>query len=236
MKTTSARDAELLPNLRARLERHFVTCGAALGAAAALMPAQDATADIVFYDIPDTQIPLNNTTGIYFNLETGAFSSDANAVPGWDINIYNPNRYYLLTYAPDSTGIVGFTNAPYRYADRLMSGDTIGNAASLLFGGITTMSYSGVGGYPPTGQWLGNVSGFLGIKFRLADASDVFGWMAVDVQDSVNARVTSFAYENSGGEITAGAIPEPSTTALSLLAAGAAGVACWRRRKAAQAA
>ena len=49
---------------------------------------------------------------------------------------------------------------------------------------------------------------------------------------TISATVKDWAYEDSGGPIHAGAIPEPGT--LGMLALGAAGLAVWRRRRASQ--
>lgn len=225
--TTSATapSSEILTYLQSRLERHFLTCTAAVGAAVVLAPAQQANAEIVHYPV-DVQIPQSNLAGIYFNLETGAFGSSAGAVSGWDLNLFNPDAAYLYTYAPATTGLVGYTYGSYRYTDRLGAGTTIGNGSSFLFGGVTTMSANGI-----YGPWAGTTSGFIGLQFQGSNGTSLFGWMRVEVIDSVSARVTGFAYETSGGSIQAGAIPEPSTLALSFLAFGAAGVGYLRRRR-----
>ena len=223
---------ELLSYLQHRLERHFLTCTAAVGAVAAVAAPQEADATIVFFNPADIQVPLDNLAGIYINMETGAFGTSAAAVPGWDVNIFNPNSYYLQTYTEGSgAGILGYTSGAYDYANRLAAGANIGPGGNFIFGGITTMSYAGTGG-----QWIGNASGFLGVSFTLAGGQTMFGWIGINVTNSVEATITSWAFENNGGAIAAGAVPEPSTVALSLLAAGAAGLGYWRRRKKSQAA
>ena len=69
---------------------------------------------------------------------------------------------------------------------------------------------------------------FLGVKFDLSGAS-FFGWVGLEVeQHRLTARVTAWAYEDTGAPIRAGEIPEPSP--LALLAMGAAGIAALRRR------
>ncbi len=58
-----------------------------------------------------------------------------------------------------------------------------------------------------------------------------FDWDYVWDSDwsEIRGAVTGYAYEDSGGSIRAGEIPEPSP--LALLAMGATGVAAMRRRK-----
>lgn len=227
--TTTKNDSERHARLHRKLERHFLTASAALGTAAALAPS-DANATIQYFDPADIQITLSSTAGIYFNLQTGATGSSAAAVPGWDFNIFNPSAGTLLTYtvgAPGS-GLVGYTSGGYQYSSRLSNGASIGPASTFVgIGGITTMSYGNT-----YGQWTGNTTGFLGVTFTLADSSVVFGWIEVNVVNGGDARVTRWAWEDNGGAIAAGAVPEPSSLALSFLAAGAAGLAYWRKRKA----
>jgi len=85
------------------------------------------------------------------------------------------------------------------------------------------------------------VSGFVGIKGDQIFTGDL-GWIQVKVFDR-NAdgypdelEIVSWAYNNvPGAPIAAGetgVTPEPGTAALGLLAAGAAGLLAWRRRRA----
>ncbi|MEP6821141.1 MAG: PEP-CTERM sorting domain-containing protein [Chthoniobacterales bacterium] len=223
---TAGKETQRLSGLQRKLERHFITCSAALGTAAALAPS-DAHATIQYFNPADIQITLNTYAGIYFNLQNGMIGTNAAAVPGWDINIFNQSAGFLSTYGPATTGMVGYTNGGFAYSDRIADGTVIGPASQLVgFGGVTTMSYGNA-----YGPWAGTTSGFLGLQFQLADGSLVFGWIRLDVVDGGDARVLDWAFEDSGAAIAAGAIPEPSSLALSFLAAGAAGLAYWRKRR-----
>lgn len=84
---------------------------------------------------------------------------------------------------------------------------------------------------------------FLGAEwFVPGNSTPYLGWILVDFPGDI----VSWAYnENAGESILAGqtsndsipnSTPEPSSAAMALLAAGAAGVLAWRRRRAAQAA
>ena len=221
-------DNDRRTSLQRRLERHFLTCSAAVGAAAAVAPAQQAQATIHYFDpTPDVQIPLLDIDGIYFNLETGATGTTGGTTPGWDINIYNPTAVYLKTFAPGTTGIIGYTAGGFYYSSRLAFGAPINASGPFNVGGVTTMSYAG------GNDWGGtSTDGYLGVTFQLANSSTVFGWIHLTVTGGTNAQVTDWAWEDSGGQILAGAVPEPSSLALSFLAAGAVGLAYWRRRKA----
>jgi len=81
------------------------------------------------------------------------------------------------------------------------------------------------------GDWgVPGESYYMGFTFDLeSDGSTVYGWAEIKRIDAQNGRLLGWAYDDSGGLIGAGEIPEP--TGLSLLALGAAGVAPWRRRR-----
>ena len=63
-----------------------------------------------------------------------------------------------------------------------------------------------------------------------------YGWMLINsgATSGFPASIVSYAYENNGGQILAGAVPEPSTYAMFGLAL-AAGLALrgWRNRRSA---
>lgn len=92
------------------------------------------------------------------------------------------------------------------------------------------------------GGWPAGSIGFAGFSFKTVPGdrfSDTdYGWVRLEYLTGQNGaadevEAIDWAYAANGGTITAGegASPEPSTGALALLAAGAAGVAFLRRRK-----
>lgn len=213
--------------LQRRLQRHFLTCSAALGAAAAFVPAPAAQAEIHYFDPADVGVPVNDLAGIYFNLETGAFGTSAAAVPGWDFNIFNPSAGNLYARSSPINGIIGSIQGANIFASRLDSGFSV-DPGSLFYswGSPIIMSQNNT-----IGEWIGTTQGFIGIYFTLADNSTVFGWIHVDIVNGC-ASVTAWAWEENKDPIDTGAIPEPTSLALSLLAAGAVGLRYWRKRKA----
>jgi hypothetical protein len=109
----------------------------------------------------------------------------------------------------------GFTDIDYR---------TMISTSNSPGGRSATMGSAAVG-------FLDGMDGFAGFRFAAADGMH-YGWarMNIDLQ-SVRLTVRDWAFESiPGAAIQVGAVPEPSTAALALFAAGAAGVGLWRRR------
>ena len=89
------------------------------------------------------------------------------------------------------------------------------------------------------GNFLQGADGYLG--FRIPDAGHVanYGWVHLDnftvAPNASSYRVVDWAYQDNGGPIKAGegptAVPEPTSSALALIAMGAAGLAIYRKRK-----
>jgi MYXO-CTERM domain-containing protein len=89
--------------------------------------------------------------------------------------------------------------------------------------------------------WTPNATGLAGFRFSTTNHALDYGWVRLSYTLGTNGitnsvKATDWAYESTGTPITAGetassTTPEPSTTALAVLAAGAAGVAALRRRR-----
>jgi hypothetical protein len=72
-------------------------------------------------------------------------------------------------------------------------------------------------------------SGYLGLRFYASGITN-YGWASVTVTPNLHSiTIGQFAYDNTGVDLPAGVIPEP--TSLSLLALGAAGVLAFRRSR-----
>jgi hypothetical protein len=88
---------------------------------------------------------------------------------------------------------------------------------------------------PPVGYFSPGTPGYLGFEFTSGlDDSLHYGWVQFETTsgdpNAPTGTVIDFAYDDSPNTpIVAGAIPEP--TSLSLLAAGAAGLAMYRGRR-----
>lgn len=143
------------------------------------------------------------------------------------------------SYGTSAGMVVGETRGaafPRPYALQLNAGTTIGSGSGFATYGFFNNNYAG--GTLPAGEGLGDWTfgerGFVGMSIQI-NAQTVYGWADVQFNNYDGSGVGSFtlfgyAYEDNGMSIAAGAVPEPSTFAL--LAAGAAGVAFLKRRKA----
>jgi MYXO-CTERM domain-containing protein len=198
-----------------RLDMHFAAL-AAVGAVAGIGAAQHAEASIVYSGVVNLAVQTS-TNGLYLNLVTGAINEPGNTTggAGWDINIYGstPTAY-------------GSGNPGYAYVG---SG---GNVAALLAGATidgTTATATGsasMAGFPTTG------GAYYGFKFTNESNSQLeYGWALYIKGTGASGAGTlvSYAYENTGAGIAAGAVPAP-TAGMGLLALGGAGL-LGRRRK-----
>lgn len=113
------------------------------------------------------------------------------------------------------------------YVTALDAGFTVDSSTVGNFTG--SMAY---GTANPNAQFNNAIGKFIGLQFP-SGPNNYNAWVRVNVNNSAGSfTVVDWAYENvSGQPIVTGVVPEPST--LGLLAAGAAGVAALRRRRAA---
>ena len=89
-----------------------------------------------------------------------------------------------------------------------------------------------------TGQFLNGQSGFAGIEFK-EGGNTHYGWIrlhaTIGPDNAVTETAVDWAYNTvAGQEILAGQgvpTPEPGTTSMALLAAGAAGLLALRKRR-----
>ena len=104
----------------------------------------------------------------------------------------------------------------------------------LFAASMSSMYYqgTGTGNFGPYGYGPG--SGYIGVKFN-PDGTDLYGWIHVDnvEYDLSSYHIDGWAYEDNGASILAGEIPAvvPEPSSMVLFAAGAAGLAIFRKRK-----
>ncbi len=220
--------------LDSRLNRHFLTCSAFVGTAALMSPSGSQAA-VVYSGPLNINIPTTNQFGgIYIDLTrpgvsfipttsgAGAAEGLNTILPGWDVNFYGPTN--LKWYYP-KVGGVAQTLAIYNS----------GHHVAALGAGVMVDASSSLGTWQTMTPEFTGVTAFMGVEFKDDSNRDLFGWIRITggATGAFPATIVDWAYDDSGAGIQTGVVPEPSAAALGCLAAGAAGLAAWRRRKAA---
>jgi hypothetical protein len=194
---------------------------AALTAVVAVMGLAAPAHAVVVYSGP-VNIPIpDSIDGVYLNVVTGAADSDPFFAPDWDVTPYSAAPGQFNLWGPTTTtwlspsGVVG---GPYPLA----VGTEVG-AAGLYFrpGGGTDVGAQ---------VTLGAVN-YFGFRFANEAAGDAthYGVLEVTFGGSASSRaITGWLYDDAGGSVIAGPVPEPETYALWL--AGLAAVAGAARR------
>jgi hypothetical protein len=230
--------------LRDRLKRYFLTCSGT--AAAALAWSDKAQADIIYFNSandPFLPTPIAaNIYGVYVNVLTGSSQNGTfiGSQPGGPpfINIYaaTGNTINTIYNNPQTTFRMVTTTPGGTALAPLAAGTLIGPGSNFAGAGA---GITGVNTPTNPGTAL------FGFEFfNTNTGQEDFGWIRVSGTSPSNKTVIDFAFENTGAPIAAGAtpgpapgaVPEPSTLSLGLLALGAAGLAALRRRRAAEAA
>ena len=184
------------------------TAGAA---AASLAAAESADAAII------TRQGAPLTSGSTINLDFGGTPDDEYRIN----HATGPNRVVLKDSTVATTTnayVTALNNAPAA----LTAGTIIGPASdfSTTYDGVLRNQGTGEGNF--TADSVAGNPQYIGVRFQLEPAgTPYYGWIGFDITDANNLAgvVTGYAYENSGGPIAAGAVPEPA--GLSLLALGA---------------
>jgi hypothetical protein len=232
MSNSNLTKTSLLPKqLDTQLSRHFLACSAFVGTAA-LMSAQKTDAAVVYSGLENISVPTTNGTGgIYLDLTKpgsffipttgggGATEGLDTLLPGWDVNFYRSGTGNLRWYY--NGGALAVSNA-------------VGHVAALSAGVMVDAS-SGLGTRQTMVPEFTGTTAFMGVEFFDASNNERFGWIRINGGPTLGfpATIVDWAYEDSGAGILTGAgiVPEPSSLALGCLAAGAAGLVAWRRRK-----
>jgi hypothetical protein len=194
--------------------------------------AQPARALIVFTDIADFTIS-GTTQAVSVNFANGTATSwpyVGNYTPPLPhdtaVNfIWHPG---VIEGRADQNGFTGFvwSASPDGYGSllqvsRLIAGTSIGEGLGIA---------NDTRFYAAAGDWGGGQPGYLGVRFIVGDASAIrYGWMEVSYA-SQQFTIRSFAYEDTGASISAGAIPEPAGAALVLGALSVLVIAVTRHR------
>lgn len=193
-------------------------------AAGAALAAGTAEAQVVWSGTLNTSIALGTN-----------FTFDVNNDTVGDIRFSNssysggPYQGAFMPYAPGQ--LVGFRAGPsnFGYVTNLAP-NTLISSANI---GPTFVGSLAYGAANPNAQFNNANPGFVGFSFG-AGGNTLFGWARVNINQAAGTfTVIDYAYQATPGVgINAGAIPEPGTIAsLGFLAAGAAGLGIYRRRR-----
>jgi hypothetical protein len=143
-------------------------------------------------------------------------------------------------------GLVGFLHTGGKNSVKMLASGAKISAGAGNFSFAAGPSYSHVafeqhaaGGGKFTSGWPVGQIGFAGFDFGVSPGVNDYGWIELEYLEGSDGladeiEVLGVAYDNTGSVIKAGELPgtpEPSTGALALLAAGAAGIEALRRRR-----
>jgi hypothetical protein len=189
-------------------------------AAAALVGASGANAQIVYTDVnPDFAHPgneigygldLNNDA----NFDFAMFSADTVVTSGARV------RYTVIApygTAAASNAIAGESPSGYDYALALNSGDMI-DATLNWIAATNTMAYNVDSNNPYNENWNGVTDKYLGLKFVVAGNTH-YGWARLDVQAVADVwTLKDYAFNGTpNGSITAGQMAGVNTMELESL-------------------
>ena len=168
-------------------------------AASLLSIASGASAAVVCNNTP-IAIPAT-FIGIYVNLVTGASSSTAASVPGWDYDPWSSSGLFSGFFPPTPASSHGAVNA--------------GTLYQVLAGGATVSGANTFGVSDLYTTWINwqavNTGQYLGLRFFNEATSAInFACVQLDTQNAgfgFPATIQSWCYENTGTTMTCGTTP-----------------------------
>ncbi len=210
-----------------KIAKRLAAYSAVAAATAVATQAGSANAKEVSWPIPDLTVAAS--PGHLFNMMSGVVapapgSTGNNGVGSFRIGTWNDWAYIAGPAGSTRAGFVGpggFANATF-YPEVL-------KASSVVSLGRTFGADNGALQYGPYGYLRPNfsdASGFVGLQFDIGGSLH-YGWAQVSGVDN-NLTLHAFGYNDAPGAASH-AVPEPSS--IMLLAAGAAGLGFWRRRR-----
>jgi MYXO-CTERM domain-containing protein len=204
----------------------------AAAAGASLAMSSDANAAIIHTTLDQTLsiTASNTTTGKSARFQLAGLTETMQLRKSADYGVARINggiEFATTGARPAGSG--------FEAAKNFALGSIIGPLVPVTDGGATFLAkHSGSGA--DFGAFRDpNGTGFLGFNTGRGD----YGWLRVMVSDAGSPNypneleVLDYAYDTTGNPIPAGftGAPEPGTSALAVLALGAAGITAWRRRR-----
>ena len=179
-----------------------------------------AQSTIVYSGIKNLVIPTN-FDGIYLDLDTGTVGGPE--LTGLDINPFFGGLGIANT--ANFQAVRSGTNILDPYLN-LALGTSVNSSLNYATGeGGTDRNHIGVA----SNQFHVSTVGYIGFRLtKNSGGAPVYGWMRVSLTANTSgALIKDWAYENNGGAILVGAIPEPSAGLITALS----GVLLLTRRK-----
>jgi hypothetical protein len=178
-------------------------------------------AAIIYSGVRDILIPTT-FIGVYLDVDVGDTVAEEGA--GWDINPFFGGEGVANSPSFEPVRMTVDVGSPVL---NLAFGQTVSAAGTYATGYAGSDSHMGGG----ASQFASGNDGYIGFKLT-ANGNDgpYFGWMRLQLSNTGSTGlIRDWAYDNTGGSITVGAVPEPSAAALALLLGSAA--VCFRRRQ-----
>lgn len=186
----------------------------------------ECAADIVYSGVVNIDVPIT-TAGVYLNVVSGVFNTSPASAPGWDMNPWSTTALNWFNPTAPAGGV--YVIGSDAGVDNLATGTLIG--AGSVFGSGASQTTGA------TAFNLNSSNNLVGFRFQNeANGNQThYGWVRVSLGGTLTSprALVEYAYDDIAGTSIAagdiGAIPEPST--FGLLAAGAMGLATFRRRR-----
>lgn len=165
------------------------------------------SAEVIYSNLQDISIP-NDFDGVYLNIETGAWNTNAmSPVTGWDLNAFlgGSALWNAPSFQPVRLGTTS-TSAVANLAEGAMV--TSGSTYSTFVQGAGGQNPGGAGyGASEThlgngsGQFVAGQEGYLGFRLN----GNQYGWMRVVFTNNTGgALIKDWAYDTTGASIAVG--------------------------------